>query len=300
MQCVKQLANLDIHQDDAHRALWVRFAYADIPCFSQAVLKDVSQAQRYISQLVRSRYRLDDPDRPLFQVIASDTPGTFSLGGDLNFFLQCIDDNNRTALLDYARTCIEIQLNTARHYDIPVSTVAVVEGECLGGGFECALASEYLIADSDATFGFPELSFGMFPGMGALPLLLRKIAPHQARRMLIEQKIYSAAELYELGVVDQVAAAGKARQAAEKYMAEQIPRHGGLSGIQKAMDLARPVDRAEYETVVEEWVDAAFRLQLMNRRLMQYLARAQVQRAFRGSSTDTGPADKAPPVRSFL
>lgn len=298
MQRVMQLPNIDLCQDDTNRALWVIFSYDSVPCFSRQVLADVHQAQRHIEQRVCSQYETDDPERPLFQVIASDNADTFSLGGDLQYFLQCIEDDNRPALLDYARTCIEIQLNTANHYHVPVSTISVVEGECLGGGFECALTSEYLIADTDATFGFPELSFGMFPGMGALALLLRKIAPSQARRMLTEQKIYTATELYELGVVDRLASPGNARQAAGNYMQEQIPRQGGLFGIQKAMDLAVPIDRAEFETVVEEWVDTAFRLQLSNRRLMRYLGRAQSRRARKAASVDQAP-EHVLPIRNI-
>lgn len=294
MHSVKQLANITLSQDDVHRALWVIFSYDSAPCFSRAVLNDVHQAQIYIEEQVRSQYESNVPDRPLFQVVASDSPGTFSLGGDLQYFLQCIGDNDRAALLDYARTCIAIQLNTATHYNVPVATIAIVEGECLGGGFECALASSYLIADSSAKFGFPELSFGMFPGMGALPLLLRKIAPGQARRMLTEQKIYSASELYELGVVDQLTSPGDARQAAQRYMLEQIPHQDGLFGIQKAVDLALPIDKPEFEAVVEEWVETAFRLQPTNRRLMSYLARAQLRRSRKESSSNDVPANNVP------
>jgi DSF synthase len=284
MHRVKHLSNIDLYQDDAHRALWVIFSYDAVPCFSPTVLSDVYKAQRYVMQRTRSQYETEDPNRALFQVIASNTTGSFSLGGDLQYFLHCIETNNRPALLDYARTCIEIQLNTVGHYGVPLSTITVVEGECLGGGFECALASDYLIADENATFGFPELSFGMFPGMGALALLLRKIAPGQARRLLTEQKIYSARELYEIGVVDQLASAGKVRQATRNYMLEQIPRSSGMFGIQKSMDLAIPIVRADFETITEEWVDAAFSLQHSNQRLMRYLARAQSRRSNKMSS----------------
>ncbi len=289
MHCVQQLANITLSQDDAHRALWVVFTHDSAPCFSPVVLRDVHQAQRYIEQQVRSQYENNDPKRSLFQVIASDNPGIFSLGGDLQYFLQCIGTNDRAALMDYAHACVAIQINTAMHYSVPVTTIAIVEGECLGGGFECALASEYLIADSNAKFGFPELSFGMFPGMGALALLLRKIAPGQARRMLTEQNIFTAKEMYELGVIDQLVSPGDARQAAQRYMLEQIPHQNGLFGVQKAMDLALPIDKSEFEAVVDEWVETAFKLQPTNCRLMSYLARAQLRRSRKTSSEGEVP-----------
>lgn len=300
MHCVKQLANITLSQDEAHRALWVVFSYGSPPCFNRAVLNDVHQAQRYIEKQVRNSYMSNAPGRPLFQVIASDNPGTFSLGGDLQYFLHCIANNDRAALLDYARTCIAMQLSTATHYCVPVATIAIVEGECLGGGFECALASEHLIADSSAKFGFPELSFGMFPGMGALALLLRKIAPGQARRMLTEQKIYTAKEMHELGVVDQVVSPGNARQAAKRYMLEQIPRQNGLFGIQKAMDLALPIDATEFEAVVEEWVKTAFKLQPTNCRLMSHLARAQLHRFHKATPSNAVSVDSSMLDRKIL
>jgi DSF synthase len=211
-------------------------------------------------------------------VVASDHPGTFSLGGDLAYFLNCIDRDDRTSLEDYAHTCIDAQIATARHYGLPVTTLSVIEGECLGGGFECALASSVLIADETSRFAFPELTFGMFPGMGALALLLRKVSPAVARRLILEQAVYTAAELHELGVVDIVARPGQARDAARTYMRENIKRHAGLHGLQVAIDHALPINSEEFTAVVEEWVDTAFRLSDSNRRLMDYLARGQQRR----------------------
>lgn len=272
------LKHLYTSADPEHRAVWVTLNYAGVPCFGVDVVREIRQAQRLVAQQLRGECADADADRTLYQVVASDQPGTFSLGGDLRYFLECIDRGDRDALGDYARTCVDVQLDTARHYDLPVTTLSVVEGECLGGGFECALASSVLIADESSRFAFPELTFGMFPGMGALALLLRKVSPAVARRLILEQAVYTAAELHELGVVDIVAKPGDARSVARTYMRDNIKRHAGLRGLQVAIDHALPVRTAEFTAVVEEWVETAFHLTSSNRRLMDYLARGQQRR----------------------
>lgn len=261
------------------RAWWVILRYAGIPCFSLDVVLEIRRAQRTVEQQLRSAYEAGLADRPLFQVVASDTPGTFSLGGDLTYFLDCIEREDRNALLRYAHLCCEVQINTARHYGLPITTLSVVEGECLGGGFECALASSVLIADTNARFVFPELTFGMFPGMGALALLLRKVSPAVARQIIFDQAVYTAEELHTLGIVDEVTPPGEAREAAIAYMQENTKRQAGLHGFQVAVDYALPVRSDEFTAVVDEWVETAFRLSPSNRRLMAYLSRGQTSRS---------------------
>ena len=278
LNTVARLKHIYTSADPEHRAIWVVLDYSGIPCFSVDVVKELCQTQRLVAQQLRSEFESDPDSRTLFQVAASDHPGTFSLGGDLAYFLDCIQRGDRAALMDYARSCVDAQVNTARHYELPVTTLSVVEGECLGGGFECALSSSVLIADETSRFAFPELTFGMFPGMGALALLLRKVAPAVARRVILDQAVYTAAELHELGIVDIVTSAGKARDAARTYMRENIKRHAGLHGLQVAMDHALPINGEEFTAVVDEWVDTAFRLSESNRRLMDYLARGQQRR----------------------
>ncbi len=273
-----KLNHLYTRSDPLHRAIWVVLDYAGTPCFGVEVVREIRQAQRVIAQQLRSEYKDDRDNRTLYHVVASDHPGTFSLGGDLSYFLDCINRGDREALSDYAHTCIDGQIDTALHYGLPVTTLSVVEGECLGGGFESALASSVLIADESSRFAFPELTFGMFPGMGSLALLLRKVSPGVARRLIVEQTVYTAAELHELGVVDILARPGEARGTARAYMRENIKYHAGLRGLQVAIDYALPVNREEFTAVVEEWVETAFRLSHSNRRLMNYLARGQQRR----------------------
>ena len=214
-----------------------------------------STVQRFIKQTVHTGYRQGQTDRLLYQILASTDQRVFNLGGDLAYFIRLIGAGNREGLSQYARTCIDIQYNSITHYGVPFTTLALVEGTALGGGFEAALSANILIAERRARFGFPEVSFGLFPGMGALSLLMRKINPAMARRLIMEHRVYTAAELYDLGVVDILVQDGHGRKTAEDYMRRNISKITGLHGFQDAVDRVLPITYDELGDVIDLWVD---------------------------------------------
>jgi DSF synthase len=274
----RRLNNLKVTLEGSYRAVWVEFKYNGRPCFSTDLLEDVSNVQRAIGLAVQAGYREKHPDRLLFQVLASVDRSVFSLGGDLKYFIECIEAGNRTSLQTYAERCIDIQYASATHYHVPFTTIALVEGEALGGGFEAVLSANVLIAERRARFGFPEITFGMFPGMGAVSLLTRKVSPAVVRRLIMDHRIYTASELYEMGVLDVLTADGEGRAATMEYMQRHMALSPGYHGLYAAMDRVLPLDHSELADVVDLWVDAAMQLNERNMRLMKYFARAQENR----------------------
>ena len=275
----RRLHHLNITLDQATRAVWIEFKYAtDRPCCSPALLDDLQAVQHTIRQTAQAEYQQKLPGRLLFQVLTSSDTRAFNLGGDLNYFIELIEAGDRENLLRYAKTCIDIQFSSVTHYDIPFTTISLVQGEALGGGFEAALSNNVLVAEESARFGFPEITFGMFPGMGAISLLTRKISPAMARRMIMDRRVHTAKELYDMGVVDVLAANGEGREAVLNYMQRHTAIAPGLHGFQAAIDRAMPVSYEELYDIVEHWVDAALQLSDKNRRLMSYFARAQAKR----------------------
>ena len=83
-----------------------------------------------------------------------------------------------------------------------MTTISLIQGEALGGGFESALSSNVIIAERRARMGFPEILFNLFPGMGAYSLLSRRLGMKRAEDMIFSGRIYTAEELHEMGVVD--------------------------------------------------------------------------------------------------
>ena len=86
----------------------------------------------------------------------------------------------------------------------PRPTLAVVEGHCLGGGMELAMACDFIVASIDARFGVPEINLGAFPPVAAV-LLPRLIPEKRALEMILTGKRITAREAFELGLVNRVA-----------------------------------------------------------------------------------------------
>ncbi len=274
----RRLRHLKVSHDRSSRAVWVEFKYEKRPCFSRALIEDVWAVQRSIRQAAQSGYQKNRDDRLLFQVIASTDKKVFNLGGDLAYFIELIEAGDEEGLRDYANRCVDIQYASISHYGIPFTSIACVAGEALGGGFEAALSANVLVAEQQARFGFPEITFGMFPGMGALSLLLRKISPAMAHRLIMDHRMYSATELYEMGVVDILAPDGEGKAAVNDYMQRYSSLAPGYHGFQAAVDRVSPVNYEEMHDVVNIWVETALQLSEKNRRLMAYFARAQARR----------------------
>lgn len=274
----RELTHMRVEFDPAYHAVWARLCFPDRPCISTELIKDLRQVQTQVSAIARKGYESGDPDRLRYQVLSSDLPGVFCLGGDLELFIQLIREGDRARLAAYARDCIDILYASISGYGLPFTTIALVQGETLGGGFEAALAANVLIAEKSAKFGFPETVFGMFPGMGAFSFLARRIAPAIAKRIITSGKVYTADELFDLGVVDKVVNDGKGVEAVHEYIRHQQVRSGGFEGLERVVEQFNPLSHKELIDVVNIWVETAMQLSEKNLRLMEYLVNAQNKR----------------------
>jgi enoyl-CoA hydratase/carnithine racemase len=104
---------------------------------------------------------------------------------------------------------------TRRGYDIlrPLETgekpvIAAVDGHCLAGGLEVALACDFIIAGRNAVFGFGELDLGLIPAWGGTVRLTRAIPARFARQMILASQRIDAARAAELGLVNEVVEGG--------------------------------------------------------------------------------------------
>lgn len=266
---------LSVRYDKDARAIWSRWAPEPRPCFNPALLADI---RAYYEFLAASKARIDcfgEEHDIEYVVLASATHGVFNLGGDLELFKQLIDVRDRQGLLRYGRACIDVLYRNYIGHDLPVTTVSLVQGECLGGGFEAALSSDVIIAERSARFGFPEILFNLFPGMGAYSFLERRIGQRGAEDLITSGKIYSAEEMATLGVIDRVADDGNG----EAEVAALIRRRGrSRNGHSALAAVRRRVHRIEFSElldIVEIWGDSALRLTPRDLKLMQRLVSRQ-------------------------
>ncbi|WP_428607821.1 crotonase/enoyl-CoA hydratase family protein [Sedimenticola sp.] len=278
MANTRGLTHVELDFDPAFHAVWARLRYPGRPCISNGLISDLQQAQTLISSIAKKGHESGDPHRLRYQILCSSVPGVFCLGGDLELFIRLIREKDRSRLSDYAKDCIDILYASNIGYDLPFTSIALVQGETLGGGFEAALAANVLIAERSAKFGFPETVFGMFPGMGAFSFLARRIAPAIAKRIISSGKVYTADELFELGVVDQVVNDGKGVDAVHEFIRHQQVRSTGFEGLERVVEQFNPLSYKELMDVVNIWVDTAMKLSEKNIRLMEYLVNAQNKR----------------------
>lgn len=68
------------------------------------------------------------------------------------------------------------------HFDTDLTTVSLIQGDALGGGFEASLSSNLIIAERGVKMGLPEVIFNLFPGMGAYSILSRKVGAATAEK----------------------------------------------------------------------------------------------------------------------
>ena len=268
------LDELDVHYEGDNSALWTFMRPQGRPSFTPPMLGDFEQWQRLISQGF-------GPGRvPLrYLILGSRAPGVFCLGGDLELFHRLIREGNRAGLVTYGNRCVEILNRNIHALDLPMLTVGLVQGQALGGGFEALLSFDFIIAERGSTFGLPEITFGLFPGMGAHPLLSRKIGTAMADRMILSNVTYTAEQMYELGLVHQIAERGEGVEAVRSFIAKSDRRHAGLVAARRSMRISSPIAMAEFYAIVEHWADAALQLRESDLKLMQRLANAQARLA---------------------
>lgn len=224
-----------------------------------------------------------------YAVMRSAHPDYFSLGGDLRLFRACILNGDRDGLRNYSRLCLEVMHAWGSRTNPELSTVSLVQGRALGGGFEAALAADYLIAEEQSTFGFPEIMFGLFPCTGAMSLLLRRVPVCQAQRMMTSGKVYAASELQQMGLVDEVCAQGDGVAAVQRYLARHTRQRAARLTVRRAMERVAPLNRAELLQVVDDWVDLALALTPSELRVMDMLIRMQY-----GTQAESGETLSAP------
>jgi DSF synthase len=266
------LGQLDVRWEKASGTLWTYMTPTDRPNFNRAMLRDF---QRWQSEIKREFAGGDTGLKYL--VLGSKFPGVFNLGGDLDLFAGFISKGDRDGLVRYGRDCVSILHTNMKRLELPIVTVALVQGDALGGGFEAVLSFNVVVAERGARFGLPEIAFGLFPGMGAHCLLSRKVGLAKAEQMMLSNRVYSAEEMFELGLVHVLAEPGCGEEAVKAYIARNGRKQSGHCGIYQASALVDPISLEELEAVVEVWADSALSLTDTDLKLMKRLVEAQTR-----------------------
>lgn len=277
--------------EPATGTIWGYFNPRGTACFSLGLLKDIRAHDEALAanggqveidgQLCKARH----------YVLGSRTPRVFNLGGDLALFVLLIKARDREALAHYAKLCIDNMYPRIRNFFCPtLTTISLVQGDALGGGFESALSSDVIVAEETAQLGLPEILFNLFPGMGAYSLLSRRIGMRAAEELILSGRVLSARRLHEMGVVDVLAPDGQGESAVRQWIVSNARRRNGMQAVYQARQFVQPITREELDAITETWVDAALRLEDRDLKMMGRIVRAQMRRMEAGDVTDVAAA----------
>lgn len=260
--------------DSEFGVMWSVMQATPRPCYNTTCLNELLQHQTYIHSTKGKIVSQGKVEQINYFVLSSAAQGVFCLGGDLSLFKELILARDREHLIAYGRLCID---NLWLFYgtDSPITTISLVQGQAMGGGFESALSAHVLMAEKSALMGLPEVLFNLFPGMGALSHLSRKIGMAAAEKMVKSGKIYTGEELYQMGVVDVLAEDGMGEYTLNNWIKKNHRSLNSFQAINRAKQRVNPLTLEELYDIVDIWADAALRLDERNLKVMDRLVRAQ-------------------------
>jgi DSF synthase len=274
-QSYAEPSQLKTYYDARNRIIWLLMKGAPRAAFTLKLLNEITSQIKTVKQEMAE----SNGEKYDFLVLGSDIQGVFNLGGDLDLFCQYIRDRDRDGLLGYARLSIDLVYQNLVHFGEDMTSISLVQGDALGGGFEAAFSANVVVAERGTKCGLPEVLFNMFPGMGAFSMLSRKIGFAEAEKMIMSGRVYSAEKLYEMGLVDILAEKGEGEVAIYKYIQSTQRSKNTYRSMQQVKDICNQVSYDELINIGEVWADAALKLSDKDLRMMERLVRRQNNRA---------------------
>jgi len=190
----------------------------DVPNESMNVFNDV-----LLSDLENLLDDLEATDASRAIVFRSGKPSGFLAGADLKQFSQLKTNRDVEAIIFRGQELFR------RIANLPMPTVAVIEGVCLGGGLEFAMACDYRVAvDRDETkLGLPETQLGLIPGWGGTQRLPKLVGLTRGVQMILAGKRLDAQRALRHGLVDAVVPISDVEMALERFVNDVL--HGDVS-----------------------------------------------------------------------
>jgi len=275
LPATKSYTELELHYDSDLKTLFSWMKPKGRPCFTATLLEEVQHFEKLIEANAGHINHCGRPEQISYLVAGSKATGAFNLGGDLGMFIESIMRQDRKVLEYYAHLCIDNIYRRLSGIGGHIPTIALVQGKALGGGFECALTSDVIVAERSASFSFPEIMFNLIPGMGALPLLKRKIGLKKAEEIIMSGHIYTAKELHDIGVVEILVEDGLGLETVRRYIQQRQKKSIAYRALFQAKQICDPITKEELLAVVDLWVDAALQLETRDLRMMARLMRGQ-------------------------
>jgi DSF synthase len=270
---VKPRKELDVRFDPVTRTVWCSMRHATSVSWTLPLLHELNALSADI-RLLHEEQTFDEPPIKFF-VGGSLRPGVFNMGGDLSFFLDRARAKDEEGLRSYAYACVDLVYNNYHGFNSPVVTIALLEGDALGGGLEAALSCQVVIAERGVNLGFPEALFHTFPGMGAYSLISRRLDAARAEKLILGGRMFKSEEFHEMGLVDHLVEKGEGAERARAYIQANTKKHALLGAMGKVRRRVAPLSLEELRDVTDIWVETVLNLAPINLRKMEMLALSQ-------------------------
>ncbi|KAJ8086843.1 hypothetical protein PM082_005668 [Marasmius tenuissimus] len=185
-------------------------------------------------------------------ILKSTTPDAFCAGADLV-------ERRSMSQLQVNKFLSDLRAALGKLENLPVPTIAAIDGPALGGGLEMSLACDLRVAGRSVTkIGLPETSLGIIPGAGGTQRAARILGISKAKDLIYTARMLSSSEALECGLVDYVSDTTAYERSLE--VAEKISRNAPLAlraakqAISRSEDLALEagldLERTAYETLI--------------------------------------------------
>jgi 3-hydroxyacyl-CoA dehydrogenase/enoyl-CoA hydratase/3-hydroxybutyryl-CoA epimerase len=208
---------------DAERVAWLTFDRpgASANALSRAAMEELNER---LAEVERAQ--------PAGLVVVSGKSG-FIAGADVSEFGQVRAPEEAVPSIRAAHGVL------ARLERLPCPSVAAINGYCLGGGLELALACRHRVCADDpkVTLGLPEVMLGIHPGFGGTVRSVRTIGVSAAMDLMLTGRNLRPDKALKLGLVDEVVPAAQLREVARRLALHPRPRRRAPLG-QRLLDLA--------------------------------------------------------------
>ena len=261
---------LSLDYEPALRLMWMTIRPEPKPIFTYDLLESINKVQRAIVDLWS-----DDPANCPIRFMAYRSVGPiFTLGGDLEFYLDCLARGDLGGLRDYARLSAEGVIHNMTGLNGLAISIATVSGKGLGGGIDASRSCNIMVAEEQATLGYPEVVFNHFPILAA-PILSRRIGGFKAQQLLMEGGEFSASDFYDRGLLDAVVPNGTGEDWVRKYAKDNAASHGARVALFNDF-LHRGGDAVEeVNAAAEHWANYMFSMKPTDIARLQKIALMQ-------------------------
>ena len=197
-------------------------------------------------ELRRTVEGIAEDDSVRVVVITGAGDEAFSAGADIRDFDRSRADSTQARVYQAAFAGAMDAIEA-----LPVPTVCLIKGFCVGGGCELTLAADLRIAADNGRFGIPAARLGIVIGYGEMDRLTRLVGPGNASYILLSGRIIDAGEALRIGLVNEVVPLGEIDGRVQE-LAGEMARLAPLSQRQHKRIMRRVLRDPSLETLTPE------------------------------------------------